>query len=56
MIKIILLIIIVAIILYKWDLDEILILISEIKLKCLELWIKILGGKKQDDNKNNNQQ
>lgn len=47
MIKTILLAIIVALILYKWDLDEILIIIGKIKIKLLDLWIRILSGKKE---------
>lgn len=51
MIKIILLIIIVGIILYKWDLDEMLITLEKIKIKFLDLWIRILSSKKQENNK-----
>lgn len=47
MIKAILLAIIVAIILYKWDLDDMLILIGKIRIKLLDLWIRILSGKKK---------
>lgn len=41
---------IVTLLLYNWDLDDILILIGKIKIKLLDLWIRILSGK----NKNNN--
>lgn len=46
MIKIILLMGIAVILLYKWDLDDMLILIGKIKIKLLDLWIRILAGKK----------
>lgn len=46
MIKTILFIGIVAVLLYKWDLDDMLIRLGKIKIKLLDLWIRILSGKK----------